>query len=131
MALKPLKVNFLKQNSYKQIAEYGNNLFTLENWKRLWCKECFSCSLNLNQSNFHWLNQWFALSLIYQRKKYFPLLNQLIFTDVISEKIFLLLNQLIYTDEISEFWQIYSNLFLSISISQIPLITSRFWLIQI
>ena len=27
-----------KQNSYKQIAEFGNNLFILENWKRLSCR---------------------------------------------------------------------------------------------
>ena len=37
-------------------------------------------SLNLNQSNFHWLNQWFAFSLIHQWKLYFSLLSQLIFT---------------------------------------------------
>ena len=55
--------------------------------------------------NFHWLNQW---------KKYFLLLNQLISTEVISE-----------------IWLIYSNLFLAIWISQISLIISRFWLIQI
>ena len=28
-------------------------------------------SLNLNQSNFYWLNQWFAFSLIHQLKIYF------------------------------------------------------------
>ena len=70
-------------------------------------------SLNLNKSNFHWLNQWFAFSLIYQRNKYFSLLNQLIFTEVISE-----------------IWLIHSNLFLAIWISEISLIISRFWLIQ-
>ena len=35
-------------------------------------------SLNLNQSNFQWLNQWFSFSL----------LNQLIFTDSSVKKIF-------------------------------------------
>ena len=34
--------NFLKQNSYKKIAEFGNKLFILENWKRLSCRESFS-----------------------------------------------------------------------------------------
>ena len=55
--------------------------------------------------NFNWLNQW---------KKYFSLLNQFIFTKVISE-----------------IWLIYSNLFLAIWNSQISLIISIFWLIQI
>ena len=71
-------------------------------------------TLNLNQSNFHWLNQWFAFSLIHQWKKYFSLPNQSIFTEIISE-----------------IWLIYSNLVLAIWISQISLIISRFWLIQI
>ena len=62
-----------------------------------------SYSLNLNQPNFHWSNQW---------KKYFSLSNQSIFTEIISE-----------------IWLIYSNLFLAIWISQISLIISRFWLI--
>ena len=34
------------------------------------CRETAKYSLNLNQSNFHWLNEWFAFSLI-QRKKNF------------------------------------------------------------
>ena len=55
--------------------------------------------------NFHWLNQL---------KKYFSLLNQSIFTEIISE-----------------IWLIYSNLFLAIWIRQISLIISRFLLIQI
>ena len=33
------------------------------------CKSFYS--LNLNQSNFHWLNQWFAFSLIHQWKNIF------------------------------------------------------------
>ena len=40
--LKPLKINSLKQNSYKQIAEFDINLFILENWKRLSCRESFT-----------------------------------------------------------------------------------------
>ena len=65
-------------------------------------------------------------------KKYFSLTNQLIFTDWISKKkYFSLLNQFISTEVIREIWQIYSNLFLAIWISQISLIISRFWLIQI
>ena len=88
-------------------------------------------SLNMNQSNFHWLNQWCDFLLNHRLKKYFSLLNQLIFTEVISEKIFLLLNQLIFTELISEIWLLHSNLFLAIWISQISLIISRFWLIQI
>ena len=76
------------------------------------CKKVYS--LNLNQSNFHWLNQRFAFSLNHQWKQYFPLLNQLLFPEVISE-----------------IWLIRSNLFLAIRISQISLIISRFWLIHI
>ena len=34
---KTIKINFRKQNSYKKIAEFGNNLFVSENWKRLSC----------------------------------------------------------------------------------------------
>ena len=71
-------------------------------------------SLIGNQLNFHWLNQLFAFSLIHQWKKYFLLSNQSIFTEIISE-----------------IWLIYSNLFLAIWVSQISLIISRFWLIQI
>ena len=62
-------------------------------------------------------------------------LNQLIFTVksvnfhwFVSEKYFSLLNQLIFTDWISEIWLIHSNLFLAIWISRISLIISRFWL---
>ena len=65
-------------------------------------------------------------------QKYFPLTNQLIFTDWISKKkYYSLLNQLISTEVISEIWLIYSNLFLAVRISQISLIISRFSLIQI
>ena len=65
-------------------------------------------------------------------QKYFSQSNQLIFTDWINEKkCFSLLNQLISTDVISENWLIYSKLFLAIWISQISLINSRFWLIEI
>ena len=46
------------------------------------------------------------------------------------EEILSLLNQLIFTEAISEFWLIYSNLILAIWISQILLIISRFWLIH-
>ena len=41
LTLKPLKINFRKRNSYKKIAEFGNNLFNLGNWKRLCCRESF------------------------------------------------------------------------------------------
>ena len=54
-----------------------------------------------------------------------------LFTDSSVKKYFSLLNQLISTEIISEFLLIYSNLFLAIWISQISLIISRFWLIQI
>ena len=60
-------------------------------------------SLNPNQSNFYWFTS----------AKYLSLVNQLIFTGVISE-----------------IWLIHSNLFLAIWISQISLIISRSWLIQ-
>ena len=63
--------------------------------------------------------------------KYFSLLNQLIFTDSTVKKIFSLSNQSIFTEIMSEIWLIYSNLFLAIWMSQISLIISRFWLIQI
>ena len=79
-------------------------------------------SLNLNQSNFLLLNQWFAFLLIHQSRRYNSLLNQLILTD--SLKKILLFNQLIFTEEISEIGLIRSNLFLAIQISQISLITS-------
>ena len=71
--------------------------FLLKPWLTLKSNVCYSCvkiskfrpsssfgpnraiySLNLNQSNFHWLNQWFAFSL----------LNQLIFTDLSVKNIF-------------------------------------------
>ena len=54
-----------------------------------------------------------------------------LFNDSSVQKYFSLSNQLIYTEVISEIWLIYSNLFLAIWISQISLIISRFWLIQI
>ena len=78
-------------------------------------------SLNPNQSNFHWLNQWFAFSLIHQWKN--------IFTD--KSVNFHWPNQLIFVEVISEIWLIDSNLFLAIWISQILLIISWFWLISI
>ena len=34
--------NFPKHNSYKKIAEFISEIFILENWKRLSCKESFS-----------------------------------------------------------------------------------------
>ena len=52
-----------------------------------------------------------------------------LFTDSSVKKYFSLLNQLIFTEILSEIWLIYSNLFLAIWISQISLIISRFWLI--
>ena len=58
----------------------------------------------LKSVNFHWFTS----------KKYFSRLNQLIFTEVISEILLVL-----------------SNLFLAIWINQISLINSRFLLIQI
>ena len=54
-----------------------------------------------------------------------------LFTGSSVNKYFSLLNQLIFTERISEIWLIYSNLFLVIWISQISLIVSRFWLIHI
>ena len=36
------KKQFPKQNSYKQIAEFGNNLLIIENWKRLSFRDSFS-----------------------------------------------------------------------------------------
>ena len=54
-----------------------------------------------------------------------------LFTDSSEKKYFSLLNQSIFTEIISEIWLIHSNLFLAIWISQISLIISRFWLIQI
>ena len=47
------------------------------------------------------------------------------------EKYISLLNQLIFTESISEIWLINSNLFLAIWISQISLLISRSWLIHI
>ena len=88
-------------------------------------------SLNLNRSIFHWFKQWLAFSLIHQWKGYFQLLNQLNLTDSWVEKYFSLLNQLILTEVISEIWLIRSNLFLTIWISKISLIISRFWLIKV
>ena len=64
-------------------------------------------------------------------KIYFLWLNQLIFTDSSVEKYFSRLNQIIFIGVISEIWLILSNLFLAIWISQISLIISRFWLIQV
>ena len=86
---------------------------------------------NLNQSNFYWLNQWFAFSLIHQLKNIFHCSISWLSLIESVEKIISLLNQLIFTDEISGIWLIYSNLFLAIWISQISLIISRFWLIHI
>ena len=43
---KTIKNLFSKKNSYNQIAEFGNNLFILENWKRLSCTESFSWKNN-------------------------------------------------------------------------------------
>ena len=37
-----IKNQFSKKNSYNQIAEFGNKLFILENWKRLSFRESFS-----------------------------------------------------------------------------------------
>ena len=82
------------------------------------------CSLNPNQSNLYWLNQWFAFSLIRQWKKYFSLVNQ-------WKQYYALLKQLIFTAIISEICLNHSNLFLAIWIGQISLIISRFLLIQI
>ena len=87
-------------------------------------------SLNLNQSNFHWLNHLFAFSLIHQWKNIFTV-KSVNFHWFISEKYFSLSNQSIFTEIISGIWLIYSNLFLAIWICQISLIISRFWLIQI
>ena len=54
-----------------------------------------------------------------------------LFTDSPVKKYISLLNQLIFTEAISGIWLISSSLFLAIWISQISLITSRFWLIHI
>ena len=56
----------------------------------------------------------------------FLLLKQSFFTDSSAEKYFQLLNQLIFTEIISEFRLIRSSLFLAIWNSQISLIISRF-----
>ena len=61
----------------------------------------------------------------------FLLLNQFIFTDSSVKTIFSLLNQLLFTEVISKIWLIHSNLFVAILIGQISLIISRFWLIQV
>ena len=63
----------------------------------------------------------------------FSLIESLIrlFTDSSVKKYVLLSNQSIFTEIISEIWLIYSNLFLAIRISQISLVISRFWRIQI
>ena len=42
LMVKTIKNNFPNQNSYKKIAEFGNNLFILENWKPSSCREYFS-----------------------------------------------------------------------------------------
>ena len=50
------------------------------------CRNLFKQTItHFDQSNFHSLNQWFAFSLIHQRRRYISLLNQLIFTEVITE----------------------------------------------
>ena len=54
-----------------------------------------------------------------------------LFTDSSVKKYFSLSNQSIFIEIISEIWLIYSNLFLAIWISQISLIISMFWMIQI
>ena len=66
-----------------------------------------------------WISQIFTESVI------------CLFTDSSVKKYFSLSNQSTFTEIISEIWLIYSNLFLAIWISQISLIISRFWLIQI
>ena len=109
--------------------KFNNNVFLRENEKiftRRWTHSIFLLflslySLNLNQSNFHWLNQWFALSLIQYWKQYFSLLNQFIFA----------IGSVTFHWVINEIWLLHSNLFLDIWIGQIAMIISRFWLIQI
>ena len=91
----------------------------------------FMHSQNLNQSKFHWLNQWFAFPLIHQWKNIFHCLISWLSLIETVEKIFSLWNQLIFTEAISGIWLIYSNLFLAIWISQISRIISRFRLIHI
>ena len=39
--MKPSKINFPKQNSYKQITKIGNKLLILENWKWLSSRNLF------------------------------------------------------------------------------------------
>ena len=80
----------------------------------------------------HWLFSLYGLLSKSESVK-FSLIESVIclFTNSSVKKYFSLLNQSIYTEIISEIWLIYSNLFLAICISQILLIISRFWLIQI
>ena len=77
------------------------------------------------------IEKWTLLSKSESVK--FSLIESVIclFTDSSVKKYFSLSNQSIYTEIISEILLIYSNLFLAIWISQISLIISRFWLIQI
>ena len=42
-----IKNHFPKQNFYKQIAEFNNNLFIFENWKWSRCRESFACKSDL------------------------------------------------------------------------------------
>ena len=42
-----IKKHFPKQNFYKQIVEFDNNLFIFENWKWLSCRESFSWKSDL------------------------------------------------------------------------------------
>ena len=73
--------NSIAKNIFKSIIFRKFKIFFIK--KIIWSLKIVQLpySLNLNQSNFHWLNQWFAFSLIHQWKQYFPLLYQLIFTD--------------------------------------------------
>ena len=64
-------------------------------------------------------------------KKYFSLLNLLIFTDESVKKIFVTVKSVNFHWNNQWNLTVYSNLFLAIWISQILLIISRFWLIQI
>ena len=97
--------------------------------KRLFSTERFEFEFNLHYCDIRFWNCLLSKS----ESVKFSLIESVVcpFTGSSVKKYFSLLNQSIFTEIISEIWLIYSNLFLAIWISQISLIISRFWLIQI
>ena len=78
--------NFIFDPTFFHIASYQiwKNYAILINYESLFINKLLNLiiiysfskigngySLNMNQSNFHWLNQWFAFSLIHQWKNIF------------------------------------------------------------